>query len=129
MILECISNAWSPKIGDPYLLGWIIAFGYIFVAILSFVVMKRSRRLYSNVSRARLFWLGMTVFLVFLGLNKQLDLQTFLISAVKCHATMAGWYEERREFQLIFVGVVAAVFSVLLVIIAGFFKENLDCRC
>lgn len=124
MILECVANSWSPKIGDPNVLGWVIAISYIVAAGLTFLVLRQVEKSYSKVNRARIFWLGLTVMLVFLGLNKQLDLQILLRNVAKCHAIMQGWYEDRKEFKLIFVTAMAIGFLVLAVIIISFFREN-----
>ena len=123
MIYQCITNVWSPKIGDPFLLAWIIAISYILVAFLTVLVARRAGDFYTEAGKARVFWLGLTVLLVFLGLNKQLDLQTFLRAVVKCLSILEGWYAQRREFQLDFVIAIAVVFGVFLVFIITFFRE------
>lgn len=125
MIYQCIVNTWSPKIGDPFLLAWIITAGYFLAAILSFSVSQRITKYYSAPGKAWAFWLGLTVMMVFLGLNKQLDLQTFLHSSLKCLSIVEGWYNQRRIFQLDFVIAIAAVFAVLVVFIISFFREIL----
>lgn len=126
MLLQCYSDAWSLRIGDPHLLGWITAVCYLFAAVLTFLIVKRVDDFYTEAGKSRAFWLGLTVLLVFLGLNKQLDLQTYLSAMVKCHAILSGWYEHRQEFKLIFVMVIAAVFLMLLIFILSFFGENLS---
>jgi len=125
MIYQCIVNAWSPKIGDPFLLAWIITAGYFLATILSFSVARQAGKYYSRAAKARVFWLGLTVLLVFLGLNKQLDLQLFLRSTFKCLSIMEGWYNQRRVFQLDFVIAIAAVFAVFVVFVISFFREIL----
>ncbi len=125
MILECVANAWSPGIGDPSLLGWVTTASYLIAVVLTFLVLRQAGKLYSEAGKARIFWLGLTLLMVFLGLNKQLDLQAFLNSAIKCQAIVDGWYGQRREFQLIFVVAMAAAFSALLAFILIFFRINL----
>lgn len=126
MIFECIANAWSPKVGDPYLLGWITTGCYLIATILSFLVLKRIPNHEPNARKLRIFWLGLTVLLVFLSLNKQLDLQTFMKAAAKCHAIIDGWYADRRDFQQIFVRSVAVLFLLVLVFIFSFMHEVLQ---
>ena len=41
--------------------------------------------------------------MLFLRVNKQLDLQTTLIAAGRCLAQLQGWYEERQPFQREFI--------------------------
>jgi membrane-associated PAP2 superfamily phosphatase len=53
-------------------------------------------------------WLLITVTMVLLGLNKQLDLQTLLIQEVRDRAYKHGWYNDRRRYQVDFILVVTA---------------------
>jgi len=53
------------------------------------------------------FWLLFTGFLLFLGINKQLDLQTWLTLFGRHLAEDEGWYAQRRAVQAVFVGLVA----------------------
>ena len=38
------------------------------------------------------FWLGLTILLIFLGFNKQLDLQTNLTEWLRVTSKMHGWH-------------------------------------
>ncbi len=125
MNLQCFTNVWSPRIGDPNLLAWIITFCYFLAVILTYAALKRVGNNYSDVTKARVFWLGLLMLMVFLGLNKQLDLQSFLTAALKCQALLEGWYEQRREIQLIFVITMAVGFAAFLAFVVRYFRENL----
>jgi len=125
MILECMAKTWSPGIGDPGFLGWATTVSYVIAVVLTFLVLRQAGKLYREGDKARIFWLGLTLLMVFLGLNKQLDLQAFLKSAVKCQAIVEGWYGQRREVQLIFVIAIASAFALLLAFILFFFRKNL----
>jgi len=57
--------------------------------------------------RARALWMGLSVALGALGINKQLDLQTGLTELGRIMARDEGWYEMRRVVQLSFVLAVA----------------------
>ena len=50
----------------------------------------------------------LTVALLVLGVNKQLDLQTLLNDIGRRTAMTEGWYSRRRIYQALFIGVVAA---------------------
>ena len=50
-----------------------------------------------------MFWIGLSVLLILMAFNKQLDLQSLLTTAARCHARDAGWYDERRIVQLRFI--------------------------
>ena len=52
-----------------------------------------------NGRRVKLFWMGLAALLVFLGFNKQLDLQTAFTFLAKDFAKATGWYENRRIVQ------------------------------
>ena len=47
--------------------------------------------------------------MVLLGINKQLDLQTWLTQMGRDLARAEGWYERRQEFQVAFISVIAVV--------------------
>jgi hypothetical protein len=51
----------------------------------------------------------LTLLLVFLTVNKQLDLQSALTAIGRCSAQMHGWYDQRGAVQLLFIAVVATV--------------------
>jgi len=53
------------------------------------------------------FWLLFTGFLLFLGINKQLDLQTWLTLFGRHLAEDEGWYAQRRGVQAAFVALIA----------------------
>lgn len=86
-------------IGDPTLLGWGITVVYLLTVIL----------LVANVFKARgrnepfSFWAFAAVSVLALGLNKQLDLQTWLGESAKAWVLANGLYEQRRMLQLGFV--------------------------
>ena len=64
------------------------------------------------------FWLFLAFFLIALGVNKQLDLQSLLTQIGKDIAVEQGWYKNRRIVQLSFiiliglVGVTALTFLI-----------------
>lgn len=105
-----IRNMWRPGIGDPTAVGWIITMAYALAALLclrttliSWYQVSRS----STSRRRTLFWLVVTLFAFFLGVNKQLDLQTWVTEAGRIMAREQGWYEQRRIVQMWFVAGVA----------------------
>lgn len=99
---------WSPGIGDPSLIGWVTFGLYFIVALIclkSALVSsteKHSTTLYS-AKPLKTFWLVLTFLLIFLGINKQLDLQTLLTQIGRNISLYQGWYEYRRPVQFIFI--------------------------
>ena len=60
---------------------------------------------------AQLF--GLALAMLFLAINKQLDLQSWLTMTLKEHALVHGWYQDRRSYQSLFIGGLG-VFGLLL---------------
>lgn len=128
-------GSWSPGIGDPNAIAWVIVVGYLVASFLcwrqfrrldqagdgqglaqSFVVLLLAfagarRRLGALPASARLrtLWLALAVVLLLLGMNKQLDLQTALTEFGRIWARQSGWYAVRRPVQVAFIGVVVLV--------------------
>jgi len=95
---------WEPGIGDPTFIGWFTVAAYFCAAVLCFTAAIRARRVDRAAYR---FWVIFTGFMVVLGINKQLDLQSLFTAVLKQFAKSTGWYEDRRIFQGIFICVIA----------------------
>lgn len=88
---------WEPGIGDPTVYGWATVAAYALGAACCWAA---SRGAPLGEKRS---WLILTLFMAFLCINKQLDLQTFLTDFGRAEAKAHGWYDQRREFQLGFI--------------------------
>ena len=100
---------WRLGIGDPTPVGWITAVAYLAASLACAMVWaadRRARRHGRPGSPA--FWMTVAVLLLFLGINKQLDLQTLLNDYGRRKAKADGWYGNRRFYQTIFITAVAA---------------------
>ncbi len=108
--LPCITSAWSPRIGDPGVLGWLTVAVYGVTILLCILAALRS------VEREQRVFCALLALVLFpLMINKQLDLQTGLTEVARCLAHAQGWYEMRGVVKLWFVaifgtGLLAAVF-------------------
>src|SRR5947209_4723096 len=92
----------SHLVHDPGILPWFIVAGYFLAAFLSF------RAASVAAGRERRLWLGAVPALIFLGFNKQLDLQTDLTDVIRRIAHDEGWYlDYRRDVQGEFLAVLA----------------------
>src|SRR2546423_5657387 len=91
-------DRWRPGIGDPTFIGWVTVVAYFVAAYFCW----RASRNGLHGRKVRWFWTGLTALLVFLGFNKQLDLQTALTFIGKDFAKATGWYENRRVVQVFF---------------------------
>jgi hypothetical protein len=103
---------WSPGIGDPSVMGWVTVALYLVAAWLCFLCSRRSRVLARRGSDARWeprLWGLFALFLLALGINKQLDLQSAFTEVMRVVAREQGWYEARRQYQYAFIGAVAVL--------------------
>lgn len=82
-------------------MGWVTVIAYAIATVLCF---QAARRVYFARDRAQLiFWSVLTGIMLFLGVNKQLDLQTWFTLTAKKLAVSEGWYNHRRPVQLAFI--------------------------
>lgn len=108
-LFSCMTNRWSPVIGDPSLMGWVIVAVYAVTGI-SCMAAARMRR------RDRRFWVMLSIVLLFLAVNKQLDLQSAVTAAGRCLSQMQGWYDARRSVQVVVIlGLLVTSCLILLV--------------
>lgn len=95
---------WHPSIGDPSFMGWLTVALYFFCSYRAYGVVKHSEKIFDSLlTRQRNLWLAIAFILLALGLNKQLDLQTFFTATAKYLAHEHGWYQDRRVYQRIFI--------------------------
>lgn len=117
-LYTCITTRWSPRIGDPTLMGWltVVAYGAAAAASLAAGLAR---------TKDRGFWLPLAVMLVLLGINKQLDLQSALTATGRCLAVMQGWYEQRRLYQFSFIVGLLIVCGGLFLFTLGRMRRSL----
>lgn len=123
-ILE--KNGWRLCIGDPYPIGWIIFAAYLIASVLCFYVgnsISKSNSI-NKEKRDIIFWYGLSILLFFLGINKQLDLQTLFTASGRAIAHSQGWYTIRREVQKIFIIGFTFISLFSLIGIGIFFKKQ-----
>jgi hypothetical protein len=94
---------WQIGIGDPTPVGWITVAGYALAAWLAWRNVGAARRTAVPES----FWVALTLLMLVLGLNKQLDLQTWLSQTGRDLALEQGWYAQRRVVQAVFIAALA----------------------
>lgn len=104
-LLGIIRNGhWYPGIGDPTFMGWLIAIMYLVAAAACLIAARTCR---GRAARAEhLFWVGFATVMFLLGINKQLDLQSWVTLTGRNMALSEGWYEHRRIVQTLFIFVV-----------------------
>lgn len=112
--------AWSIGIGDPSFLGWFICISYFVACWICGNNALQAKKLGDNYP----FWLGLTVFLLLLGINKQLDLQTLLIQIIRNLSIQHGWYEQRKLVQVAFVSLTSLSVLVSLIWLRIFLADS-----
>lgn len=110
-------GSWSPGIGDPTPVGWLTVGFYGLAVWLSYQVVRREYNLHESLDNdEKWLWWAFVFGLAFLGVNKQLDLQSAVTEMARMLAVYGGWYNDRREAQVWFVGVVALISVVILLV-------------
>jgi hypothetical protein len=97
-------KSWEPGIGDPTFMGWLTVAAYFGASLLCWLAARKLGQAGSGWGGARLFWCIFAVFLLVLGINKQLDIQTLFTLVGKRISLAGGWYEQRRPVQAAFIG-------------------------
>ena len=116
---QCAVDLWLPGFGDPTVTGWAATVGYFGAAFLAFAATGGGANGLPKKQHAFVrFWQLMTVLLVLLGINKQLDLHSLGNGYLRCAAQSGGWYQDRHWLQAIFV-VIFPIAGAALVLAAS----------
>ncbi|MDB4990365.1 MAG: hypothetical protein JWN04_5543 [Myxococcaceae bacterium] len=140
--LSCLSvslvtgadGRWHPGIGDPSVIGWVTVVAYFAAAVLSFRAMRLHAHLVGTSApraayQARLlqrFWAMVLLAMLLLGLNKQLDLQTWFTEIARDLARSGNWYQGRRPVQIAFILTIAVLGTVGTVVVAYLMRHVLS---
>jgi ACR3 family arsenite efflux pump ArsB len=116
-------TTWRPQLDNPNFLGWSVVAAYLLGAIFCGWVALKTGKLDSEGSK--IWWL-LAVVLLFLGINKQLNLQTLMIVMGRRAAFAGGWYGHRRFVQVIFSAAFALLGLCLLVCFAAHAKRFIE---
>jgi hypothetical protein len=103
---------WYPTIGDPSFFGWFTVFAYLSAFILSLRVVSVSKYIFIEQEQAqKRFWIIIAVLMLFLCINKQLDLQSLFTASGRYILREQGMYEYKRLLQVLFI---ASIFIIAL---------------
>jgi hypothetical protein len=91
---------WRPTIGDPCFMGWFTVGSYLACAILSLILAITNNNL---DRRPYLFWGMISLLMMLLGINKELDLQSLFTEVGRQIARAQGWMDQRRIVQFWFI--------------------------
>ncbi|MBL8820517.1 MAG: hypothetical protein JNL58_31125 [Planctomyces sp.] len=115
MIAAVENGRWVWGLGDPSPGAIFVTVFYFVVALLCGFVTRRRWQVtrdfgpqYDGKTGNR-FWVLLTLLLVLLGINKQADLQSLVTLFGRDILRDMGLYENRREIQTLFIGVVVLI--------------------
>ena len=91
---------WKLGVGDPSYEGWAICILYLLASVMSWFRCRSFRESDPDYSR---LWIFISGGLLFLGINKQLDLQTIISDIGRWIATELSLMEQRHIFKIVFM--------------------------
>jgi hypothetical protein len=123
--------SWHFHLDNPTILGWSVVAVYVIAALTCAAAAMRGGSLDPEAGRrdrSAGIWWAFAFGLAFLGVNKQLDLQTLLIVIGRHLSAAGGWWDRRRKVQLVFSLVFGVGIGLLLIWLAArnrdFFMKN-----
>ena len=112
-------------INSATLLAWLTVLAYLIAAALSLACAWRADRIFgpAHLWQHRLIWAGMAAGLFFLGVNKQLDIQSWFTAVAKAIAYEQGWYDMGQRAQILFIAGLGLISLIMLVVGAWFLRH------
>ena len=110
---------WSPAVGDPTVMGWVIVVCYGVAEWLCVTNYRRRKTLIDHPRQRRLgiYWFALSLGMLFMGFNKQLDLQVLLHEIGRELAHEHGLFGGSRGVKMAFL---AGLMLVALIGLAWF---------
>jgi hypothetical protein len=100
-------------------MGWLTVVLYFLAAISCWIAARKLCSQAEDAGDAKELraWRLIAISFFFLGINKQLDLQTALTEVGRILANFQGWYDQRQVVQVAFIVVVAITCLVAAIIL------------
>jgi len=115
---------WTLEVGDPTVGGWLTTILYFLAAFGAVWVYRQVKSEFEpQVNRQRMLWMLFALALLFLGFNKQLDLQNLVIETGRNLAIAQGWYDQRRLVQVGFIKTIAGVSAGLVILFFYLYRK------
>ena len=114
-------------VGDPTLVGWLTTLAYTVAFVFTLLSARRAewrREPGERLSSAAFLW-GVTVVILLLGINKQLDLQSWFIAESKELSKALGLYGKKRVIEILFVGLLASAGTSAVVTVGWLIRRHL----
>ena len=101
-------------------MGWVTVGAYFLTALIALRLVLNSRRHFpaDTFLAQRRFWLVVSLLMLALGINKQLDLQSLVTAMGRYYAVRDGWIEHKRVAQ---VGVIVSILTAAAFSLSFFF--------
>ena len=122
---KTVHGNWEPGIGDPTVFGWATVVAYLTAAFFCAIQSRSCRHDPFHRKRESTLWMGLAVALLLLGINKQLDLQSWFTHVARDLARSQGWYDQRRIVQKWFIVGVASGGVLVVGLMVWFFLGSL----
>lgn len=102
---------WRPGIGDPTVAGWATVIAYVAACALCIWTATKAPTSLApiDISKHRMFWGALSLIMLLLALNKQLDVQLWFWLTGRNMIKANGWYQQRRVLQLGWIAAIALV--------------------
>ena len=141
-LAEVTTSGWHPRMADAAVPGTLIVAFYLIVAVACAWALSVARigarmaKEYRKVERRKhdrtvayrassLFWALLTLCMVILGVNKHLDLESWLTEFGRNIALSQGWYEDRSSVQRPLVAGVAGFGLISLAVLLALTRRLL----
>lgn len=138
LLVTGADGRWHPGIGDPGVVGWLTVVAYFAAAALAYRALRLHRagardpsllgggsaqvagssRVVVDEAMLVRFWGLVLLSMLILGINKQLDLQTWFTEIGRDLAHQQGWYEVRRPLQVAFIAAIGLTGAAATVVLA-----------
>jgi len=104
--------------------GWLTVVAYFAAAWLCIRAARHERQNAPTNGKSSRFWIFTALLLIFLGINKQLDLQSWLTHTARQMAIAQGWYAQRRTVQAVFIAGITLVGIATLIGLAFWLRDS-----
>lgn len=117
--VACGIQDWTALWGDPLVSGTVFMVAYLGAGLL---ILSGAGWL---EGRARTLWRICGALFLFQVANTHLDLHALIFTVGRCLAHAQGWYQDRRQVQVIAVIVLAVVLALILIVTARYFWRSI----
>ena len=117
--VACGIEDWWAFAGDPLISGTVFMVSYGLVA---WLILRNAARM---LGRERQYWRLCGWLFVFQVANTHLDLHGLIYTTGRCLAHLQGWYDNRRDVQLLALIGLALVAVLAVLIVLDLFSRNI----